>query len=129
MHGQLTNFEIYGDEPGELAKFYSRLLGWRIEPSPGVDYWRISTAHVSGRRVDGGMTFRPDTAPCGWVNYVIVQSVDDTLRLAERMGASVVRPKTAVPQAGWYAVLSDPQRNQFGIWQADVTAFPMPMPD
>jgi uncharacterized protein len=127
--GQVTHFEIYGHAPGELAKFYSRLLGWRIEPAPGVDYWRISTPHGRARSFDGGMTFRPEAAPYGWVNYVMVQSVNDTLLLAARMGATVLRPNTAVPKAGWYAVLSDPQHNQFAIWQADVTAFPAPTPD
>jgi predicted enzyme related to lactoylglutathione lyase len=40
-----------------------------------------------------------------------------------------VRPKTAVPRTGWYAVLADPQGNSFAIWQADPTAFPPPEPD
>jgi uncharacterized protein len=127
--GQVTHFEIYGDQPGELAKFYSRLLGWAIEPTPGLDYWRISTPGRKEGRFDGGMTFRPAAAPRGWVNYVAVQSVDDTLTLARQMGAIVVRPKTAVPKVGWYAVLSDPQNNQFAIWETDDTAFPIPLPE
>jgi predicted enzyme related to lactoylglutathione lyase len=38
----------------------------------------------------------------------------------------VLRPKTAVPKAGWVAILADPDSNVFAVWQIDPTAFPPP---
>jgi uncharacterized protein len=125
----VTHLEIYGEEPAKLAEFYSALFGWRLEKAPGIDYWRIQTAPGKGGSIGGGMTYRPSNGPRGWLHYVTVGSVDVALAQAERMGATVVRPKTPVPRTGWYAVLTDPQGNSFAIWQADRTAFPLPEPD
>lgn len=129
MAGPVTHFEIYGEEPARLAKFYSSLFGWQLEKAPGIDYWRIRTSVNNGGAFDGGLTYRPSDGPAGWLHYVTVDSVDETLAQGERMGASVIRPKTAVPRTGWYAVLKDPQGNPFAVWQTDLTAFPPPEPD
>jgi uncharacterized protein len=51
-----------------------------------------------------------------------VESLDDAV---ER----VLRPKTPVPKSGWYAVVEDPQRNIFALFQPDPMAMPEPEPD
>jgi predicted enzyme related to lactoylglutathione lyase len=129
MTGRMNHFEVYGDDPRELAKFYAGLFGWQIEKAPGVDYWRIQTEPKNGRGFDGGLAYRWAEGPNSWLHYVTVDSVDAALALAESMGARIVRPKAAVPRTGWYAVLADPQGNSFAIWQTDLTAFPPPEPD
>jgi len=113
MIGQLTHFEIYRDDLAKLAQFYAGLFGWQIEKAPGVDYWRIQTQPKSGNGFDGGLTYRTADGPGSWLHYVTVDSVDAALAQAQGMGGSVVRPKTAVPRTGWYAVLVDPQGNPF----------------
>ncbi|KGT79196.1 hypothetical protein MA20_17860 [Bradyrhizobium japonicum] len=129
MTSLLTHFEIYGDDPAKLAQFYVGLFGWQIEKAPGVDYWRIQTEPKSGNGFGGGLTYRPADGPSAWLPYVTVVAVDEALAQAQRTGARIVRPKTAVPRTGWYAVLADPEGNCFGIWQADRTAFPPLEPD
>jgi uncharacterized protein len=129
MSGSVTHFEIYGETPAKLAQFYASLFEWQIEKAPGVDYWRIQTEPNSGTGFDAGLTYRPAGGPNCWLHYVTVASVDAALDLAERMGARVMRSKTAVPRTGWHAVLTDPQGNSFAIWQTDPTAFPPPEPD
>jgi predicted enzyme related to lactoylglutathione lyase len=129
MNGSVTHFEIYGEAPEKLARFYASLFGWQIEKAPGVDYWRIQTEPKGGNGFGGGLTYRPADGPNSWLYYVTVASVDAALAEALRMGASIVRPKTAVPRTGWYAVLADPQGNHFAMWQADRAAFPPPEPD
>ena len=49
--------------------------------------------------------------------------------MIERHGGRVLKPRTAVPRAAWYAVLADPAGNAFAVWESDPTAFPPPMPD
>jgi uncharacterized protein len=129
VSGETSHFEIYGKEPAKLAEFYAGLFGWNLEKAHGVDYWRIQIGSRNCTKVDGGITYRPPYAPHSWLQYVNVDSIDRTLADAERMGASVLMPKTAVPKTGWYAVLADPQKNAFAVWQADTTAFPTPKPD
>ncbi len=129
MTGQRTHFEIYGDDPKTLAAFYAGLFGWRMEQVEGLDYWRIYAEPDDPSRVSGGLTYRPRTDPRGWLQFVEVESIDTALAIAEKTGASVVRPKTAIPRTAWVAVLADPSGNMFAISQRDPTAFPMPEPD
>jgi uncharacterized protein len=77
----------------------------------------------------GGLTFRPIAGARGWMHYVHVASLDDTMAAAERLGAAVLRPKTAVPKTAWYAVLADPEGNIFAVWQPDANAMPLPEPE
>jgi len=126
--GRITHFEIYGDRPEELAAFYSKLLGWRMDRMEGHDYWRIHT-DPNDATVAGGLTYRPRADPKGWLQFVDVESIDDSIALAEQMGATVMRPKTAVPRTAWVAVLADPAGNMFAVWQPDALAFPDPEPD
>jgi uncharacterized protein len=129
MPGVLTHFEIYGEEPHRLAGFYQELFGWRIERAPGVDYWRIHLSSSENGNASGGLTYRPMATSRGWMQYVSVESLDDSIAIAQRLGAKVLRSKTAVPKTAWYAVLADPEGNAFAIWQPDPTAFPLPEPE
>ncbi len=129
MASRITHFEIYGDEPGQLSEFYSALFGWRMERVEGLDYWRIHLDPTDTTNVGGGLTYRPIADPKGWLQFVNVESIDDSIVLAEQMGAKVVRPKTAVPRTAWVAVLADPSGNMFAVVQPDPKAFPMPEPD
>jgi uncharacterized protein len=125
----LTHFEIYGEQPPELADFYRTIFGWQVEQMPGVDYWRIYTRSSETQALVGGLTYRAMPDLNGWLLYVNVASVDETAALVQRLGGSIVRPKTAVPRAAWVTIVADPAKNIFGVWQADPAAFPPPMPD
>jgi uncharacterized protein len=129
MASRVTHFEIYGDEPASLADFYSNLFGWRLERAEGIDYWRIHLDPSDNGSVGGGLTYRPALDARGWIHFINVESLDDSLAVAERLGAKVLRPKTAVPRTAWCAVLADPEGNVFAIWQPDPMAFPPPEPD
>lgn len=125
----LTHFEIYGDEPSGLANFYGKVFGWEVEQMPGIAYWRINTGSAEPERLNGGLSYRALPDLNGWLLYVQVPLLDETVELIKSLGGSIVRPKTAVPRAAWVTIVSDPAKNIFGVWQADPTAFPLPEPD
>ena len=79
--------------------------------------------------INGGLTYRPIPEPRSWVHYVSVESLDETLESVQRLGGTVLRPKSAVPKMAWYAVVADPEGNIFAIWQPDPHAFPLPDPE
>jgi predicted enzyme related to lactoylglutathione lyase len=97
MPSRVTHFEIYGVEPAKLAAFYEELFGWRIERAQGMDYWRIHLDPSDSSNAGGGITYRPTLDPRGWMQFVNVESIDDSISVAERGGAKVLRSKTAVP--------------------------------
>jgi uncharacterized protein len=125
---QVTHFEIYAEDAGELAEFYRRLFDWRIEKAVGVDYYFIQTAQ-SPEAIRGGLLKRPIEGPRSWVHYVHVEELDKTIERLVGLGGAVVRAKAAVPKTGWYAVAQDPQGNIFALFQPDPNAFPPPEPD
>jgi predicted enzyme related to lactoylglutathione lyase len=47
--------------------------------------------------------------------FVAVESIDDFVGKAQQLGAKVVNKQEI--DAGYYAVMEDPQKNTFGIWQ------------
>ena len=125
----ITHFEIYGAQPAGLAEFYRAVLGWEIEQMPGIDYWRIQTGFTEAKPLHGGLTHRAMADLNGWMLYVNVASLDETVALVQSLGGSIVRPKAAVPKTAWVTIVADPAKNIFGVWQADPTAFPPPLPE
>ncbi len=129
MPDPVQHFEIYGDDPAKLSEFYKSLFGWKIDKAPGMDYWMIRTVPTDDKgmptqpgSINGGMMKRPMPDARAWLSYVTVASLDDTVGRARSMGAQVMRPKSAVPKMGWFAILLDPEMNVFAIWQADPNA-------
>jgi predicted enzyme related to lactoylglutathione lyase len=125
-HG-VVHFEIPADDPEKLVDFYTSLFGWKIEkyPMPGGDYWGVMTVPANEQgmplepgAINGGLYKRqqPGQQP---VNYVSVESVDEYASKAKGLGATVIVEKQAVPQMGWFAMLTDPQGNVVGLWQDD----------
>ncbi len=128
MPAMVTHFEIYAEEPAKLVDFYRDLFGWQLDKMSGIDYWRTRTGPADTPGCSGGLTYRPFPGPRSWVHYVNVASLDEAVADVLRLGGAVLRPKTAVPRTGWYAVLADPEGNIFAVWQPDPTAFPPPEP-
>ncbi len=123
MPNPVAHFEIYGDNPEKL--------GWEIKDSgvPGQPYWLIQTVPVNEKGaptqpggINGGLMKRPMPDARNWISYVTVDSVDKTVEKATSLGASVIRPKAAVPTQGWFAILTDPEINTLAIWQDDPKA-------
>jgi predicted enzyme related to lactoylglutathione lyase len=125
----VAHFEIYADDPGKLAQFYTQLFDWEVERVPGMDYQFIKTVATGDKGptqvggINGGMITRPEGyKPNAWVNYVNVDSVDQAVERAKALGAQLTRPKMPVPGMGWFAMLIDPQGNSFAVWQQDPAA-------
>lgn len=131
MPNPVAHFEIYGDNPEKLGDFYKGVFGWEIKDAgvPGYPYWLINTVPTDAKGaptqpggINGGLMKRPMPDARNWVSYVTVASLDKTLEKAKGMGATVIRPKSAVPKQGWFAILTDPEMNTFAIWQDDTKA-------
>jgi uncharacterized protein len=129
MKSTLTHFEIYGPVPETLVEFYQNVFGWQVEEMPGLNYWRIQIGATETKPLHGGLTYSAIPDLNGFLLYVNVASMDETVAKILTMGGSIVRPKTAVPRTAWVTIVADPAKNIFGIWQPDPNAFPMPEPD
>ena len=129
MQNPVSHFEIYANDPDALARFYTSVFDWKVQAMPGSDYRLVQTVDVDGTRmatqpggINGGIMKRPDPSAPSIINYVSVQSLDGALDRASKLGAKVMKGKEAVPEMGWFAILSDPEGNPFALWQTDKAA-------
>ncbi len=70
---------------------------------------------IKNAEISGGLAPRenPEQMP---TMFVSVESIDDYIGKAEQLGATAVKNKQEI-NAGYYAIMEDPQKNTFGIWQ------------
>jgi uncharacterized protein len=114
----LVWFEIPADNVERAKKFYESLFGWRIEKFPGAavdDYWHIDTGG-GDETPDGGLMKRMHPQQ-PITNYVAVSSVDEAAAKVEKLGGKIMRPKTEVPQMGYFAICRDTENNEFALWE------------
>lgn len=120
-----VHFEIPAKDVEKLKKFYSKLFGWKIEKMPGggpMEYWMIQTVPVDDKGnptrpgVNGGMykKERKENIP---VNYVAIESIDESLRQVKALGGKIVQDKQEVHGVGWVAIALDPEGNPFALLQ------------
>ena len=93
MISSVTHFEIYGEEPSKLAEFYGNVFGWQIEQMPGVNYWRIHTCSTEAKPLHGGLTYRAIPDLNGWMLFVNVASLDETVALVQKLGGGNRAPQ------------------------------------
>jgi uncharacterized protein len=102
-------------DPEAQQRFYGGLFGWTAAAMPG--YWMLT---LDGKNV-AGMFPPPEGSSPGWISYVSVESVDDTVARARELGAGVlIEPRDiGEPGAlvGRMALLTDPQGAPVALWQ------------
>jgi predicted enzyme related to lactoylglutathione lyase len=109
-------FEIPADKPERAKKFYGKLFGWKINPFPGMpDYQHIDTGGADASP-DGGLMKRMHPAHI-ITTYVNVPSVTKAMAKVKKLGGKICRPKTAVPQMGYFAICLDTEKNAFAVWE------------
>ena len=130
MDNTIVHFEIPADNIGELSKFYSSLFNWKIIHSPveGMDYWVIHTVPTDDKGmpqrpgVNGGMFPRPpEQKGINPVNYITVENIDEHIEKVTELGGKILMPKQQVPTVGYIALATDPEGNQFGLLQPQMT--------
>jgi predicted enzyme related to lactoylglutathione lyase len=118
-----VHFEIPAENVEKLKEFYSDLFGWKIEKMPGeMEYWGIQTVPVDENGmpmrpgVNGGMMKKekPENKP---INYISVESVDEYSKKVVKLGGKIIVPKMEIPGMGWWALASDPEGNQIGLFE------------
>jgi predicted enzyme related to lactoylglutathione lyase len=119
----IVHFDLPTDEPERAKKFYQELFGWTFMAPPEMEnYLFVETKKRDGSPgVPGGMGKR--TSPDERIlNYVGVDSIDESIAKAQELGGKINRPKMPVPGWGWLAVLEDTEKNLIGLWQEDKSA-------
>jgi uncharacterized protein len=112
---ELTTTDLKAAEP-----FYEQLLGWSLKRSTAATPMEYTEFSVNGTP-QGGMMPKPKEMPAHipsyWMPYFQVTKIDDTASKAKELGGKVMVGPTDIPNAGRFAILTDPQGAVFALFE------------
>lgn len=108
---RVIHFEIVGKDGAALQRYYSDLLGWKLDTNHPGNYGM--TNGDSMPIIGIGST--PDGSSGHVTGYVTVASIDDTLARATALGGSVVMPKFSPDGNAQLALVADPEGHVLGL--------------
>jgi len=111
MADKVVHFEIAGQDPKGLQKFYTDLFGWKVDADNPMDYGMVdpSTAGIAG-----GISPSPDGTSHVTV-YIEVDDLDAALKMAEKLGGKKINDPMEVPGGPMLAHFADPAGNFIGL--------------
>ncbi len=109
-------FEVPANDMKRASVFYKKMFDWNINPIPGMkDYWHVDTGGAEDSP-DGGLM--PRMHPGQQItNYVLVPSVTRAMAKVVKLGGEICKPKTEVPNMGYFAICKDTEENTFALWE------------
>ena len=109
----VVHVEIPAADVPSAAKFYESLFGWKMQHDDQFDYTMWQDGNGSG----GGFNKASDEHPAGQVLvYIASDNIEADLQQVEKLGGSVVTPKTEIPGTGWFALFKDPTGNTLALY-------------
>lgn len=122
-HGSWCHIEIPSASVDSAKRFYGGMFGWTFTDVPEMRY----TLYSSGNGELGGGFFNPpEGVPRTITNYVTVSDLEAAAKKVPELGGRVHTERMEVPGMGWFRIVSDPEGNSIGLWQAAKAAPPPP---
>jgi predicted enzyme related to lactoylglutathione lyase len=110
-------FEVISPDHERAQRFYSELFGWQVAADPEMGGYALVDTGAGEEAIGGGIG--PATAPgeAGVKIYMRVDNLEAFLDKAEMLGAKRLVPPTDLPgEFGQFAIFTDPDGNQVGLW-------------
>jgi hypothetical protein len=117
MANPFTYLELHTTDPARAKTFYVELFGWNAKDTnvPGFGtYTEIAAGEGPGA---GLMAQQEPGAQSAWLAYVKVPKLDEAVARAQKLGASVLSPRTEIKDVGWFAVLRDPAGARIAVFE------------
>jgi predicted enzyme related to lactoylglutathione lyase len=113
MTGPVTQFQLISTDPDATARFYSEAFGWTVDRANALGYRTVATG-AGG--TPGGIWPAPAGATSFAQLFLAVADVDAAIARAVTLGATVLVPRSALPDGDVMAVLRDPTGLPFGLF-------------
>jgi predicted enzyme related to lactoylglutathione lyase len=117
MAGEIVHLEIPSDDTEKSREFWSSLFGWQFEAYPGPSEYHMTRISDRG----GAAITNMEPGKRGTRPYFDVDDIKAGAARVKELGgeASDAMP---VPNMGWFSTCTDPEGNEFGLWQTDESA-------
>ena len=117
MPGQIVHIEIPADDTEKGRAFWGSLFGWDFEAYPGPsEYHMTRITDTSGAAITNMEPGKRGMRP-----YFDVDDINSGAARVRELGGEA-GDAMPVPSMGWFVTCTDPQRNEFGLWQNDPSA-------
>lgn len=119
MAGKLVHFEIPATDTGQAKRFWSGVFGWQFGDSamPEGEYYMVRTGEDQGGAIMGGVDQR------GLVVYFDTDDIDGSIAKVRDHGGNA-DDKMPIPGVGWFTRCTDPDGNEFCLFQSDESVAP-----
>jgi predicted enzyme related to lactoylglutathione lyase len=120
--GAIVHVELSSTNLAATRKFFETVFGWKFkkEAMPEGEYWTFD----AGSGPAGGVTNPMGGMPPATLNYILVESVDASVKQITTHGGKIVVPKQEIPQVGDFAVFEAPGGNHLAIFQSKMAPRP-----
>ena len=117
MAGEIVHLEIPADDTDKARTFWGSLFGWQFEAYPGPSEYHMTRISDRG----GAAITNMEPGKRGTRPYFDVADINEGAARVKELGgdASDAMP---VPNMGWFSTCTDPEGNEFGLWQSDPSA-------
>ncbi len=105
--GSVVHVELTSKDPAATRKFLEGVFGWKFTQQPmggGDEYWTFEAGSGPG----GGLTHPQPGMPPGTLNYLLVESVEASVRTITAHGGKILMDRMEIPSVGWMAVFEIP---------------------
>jgi predicted enzyme related to lactoylglutathione lyase len=111
-------FEIVSPEAERARKFYTEMFGWTAQADPDMGGYALVDTNAGEGAIGGGIGSAMGSGEGPSVKiYMRVDDLDAYLDRAERLGGKRLVPPTDLPAGyGRFAIFTDPDGNQVGLW-------------
>jgi predicted enzyme related to lactoylglutathione lyase len=117
MPGQIVHIEIPADDTEQSREFWGSLFGWQFQSFPGPSEYHMT--RIGDQQ--GAAITNMEPGKRGTRAYFDVDDINSGAARVKELGGKSDAP-VPVPNMGWYATCTDPQGNEFGLWQNDENA-------
>jgi predicted enzyme related to lactoylglutathione lyase len=117
LPGQIVHIEIPADDTEQGREFWGSLFGWQFESYPGPSEYHMT--RLSDQQ--GGAITNMEPGKKGTRVYFDVEDINTGAARVRELGGEAGEPMP-VPNMGWFVTATDPQGNEFGLWQNDSSA-------
>jgi predicted enzyme related to lactoylglutathione lyase len=112
----VVQWQIVAKEPESVTRFYSAMFGWKVRTNNALGYRMVDTENERG--IDGGVWPSPPEGHNLVQLFVEVDDVDASIAKATSLGATVIVPKSELPDGDALAIVLDPAGLSFGLYRS-----------
>jgi len=120
-HGYFVWHDLITTDIPAATQFYKKVVGWTtqaFDPEGTYMMWANKNGPI------GGIGPAGDEVAPHWRPYIGTDDITATIQLAQNLGGTVVTPATDISNGGKWAVLKDPQGNEFGVYWSENNPVP-----